>query len=219
MQLSRMSAKPKAHAELDFLAAIERGEVVTQMALRQRVGVSVGMVNALVKRAVNKGYAKVRQAPYKRYAYYLTPTGFAEKSRLVAEYLEDSLDFFRTARGQYTDIFARARAAGLDGIALAGRGELAEIAVLAALGEGISIAAIIDPTANQAELYGVKVVREPKDAVGIDAIVITETQSPQAVYEEICAVWNGTAVFAPAVLHITPNRHELMARADGGVEP
>ena len=47
---------------------------------------------------MKKGFVKAKAAPYKRYAYYLTPKGFNEKSRLVAQYLEVSLDFFRTAR-------------------------------------------------------------------------------------------------------------------------
>ena len=41
----------------------------------------------------------MRQVPLNRYAYYLTPQGFAEKSRLTAEYLAASFDFFRRARG------------------------------------------------------------------------------------------------------------------------
>jgi DNA-binding MarR family transcriptional regulator len=208
-----MAGKPKAHAELDFLAAIERGEVVTQMTLRQRIGVSVGMVNALVKRAVGKGYAKVSQAPYKRYAYYLTPQGFTEKSRLVAEYLETSLDFFRTARGEYAEIFVRTRHIGLTSIVLAGRGELMEIALLAALGEGIAIDAILDPEATEAERHGVRVIHDLSETPALDAVIITETKSPQATYERICAAFDASRVFAPALLRITPNRRELLARA------
>jgi len=208
-----MTGKPKEHAELDFLAAIECGEVVTQMTLRQRIGVSVGMVNALVKRAVGKGYAKVGQAPYKRFAYYLTPQGFAEKSRLVTEYLETSLDFFRTARSEYAETFLRAKHIGLERIVLAGRGELTEIAVLAALGEGVSIYAILDPEANGAEQHGVKVIRDLSEAPAIDAVIITESRSPQATYEQMCAAFDASRVFAPPLLRITPNRRELLARA------
>lgn len=207
-----MAGKPKAHAELDFLAAIERGEVITQMTLRQRIGVSVGMVNALVKRAVGKGYAKVHQAPYKRYVYYLTPKGFTEKSRLVAEYLESSLDFFRIARSEYAEIFVRAQHIGLKKVALAGRGELTEIAVLAALGESISIDAILDPEATEVERHGIRVIRDLSEAPAIDAVIITETKSPQATYEQMCAAFDASRVFAPAILRITPNRRELITR-------
>src|SRR3546814_18810468 len=109
---------------------------LTQVALKQRIGVSVGLNNALLKRSVHKGYVKVRKVPYRRYAYYLTPQGFGEKSRLVAKYLETSLSFFREARSQYADLFERAERAGLKRLVLFGEGELAEIAVLAASGPG-----------------------------------------------------------------------------------
>src|SRR3546814_4310673 len=59
--------------------------------------------SALLKRCAAKGLVKIQNAPARRYAYYLTPKGFAEKSRLVAEYLETSLHFFRGARSQYEE--------------------------------------------------------------------------------------------------------------------
>ena len=45
----------------------------------------------LLKNFLKKGIIKVQQAPYKRYVYYLTPEGFSEKSKLVLEYITDSL--------------------------------------------------------------------------------------------------------------------------------
>ena len=83
-----MPDKSKVQTEIDFLASLEGGEVSSQTSLAGRISVSAGLVNALVKRAVQKGYVKMRKAPYRRYAYYLTPKGFAEKSRLVAKYLD-----------------------------------------------------------------------------------------------------------------------------------
>ena len=68
-------------------------EAANQRALARNIGISVGLVNALVHRAVRKGLIKIKQAPARRYAYYLTPKGFAEKSRLVAQYLDYSLSF------------------------------------------------------------------------------------------------------------------------------
>ena len=45
----------KADADLDLLTALERGEVVTQQMLTHDVGISVGLINALIKRAIKKG--------------------------------------------------------------------------------------------------------------------------------------------------------------------
>ena len=44
--------------------------------------VTLGMANALIKRLVLKGYIKIKDAPSRRYKYYVTPDGFIEKGRL-----------------------------------------------------------------------------------------------------------------------------------------
>src|SRR3546814_9139172 len=86
-----------------LLEAIGSGDEHTQRTLATRMGVALGLAKALLKRCAAKGLVKIQNAPARRYAYYLTPKGFAEKSRLVAEYLETSLHFFRGARSQYEE--------------------------------------------------------------------------------------------------------------------
>lgn len=202
----------KADADLGLLSAVERGEVVTQQMLKRELGLSVGLINALIKRAVKKGLVKMREAPYKRYAYYLTPQGFAEKGRLVAGYLEFSLSLFREARDQYSEIFKQIRAQGLDKrVVLVGGGELAEIAVLASVGEEVSLLAVIDRSANVEQRYGIKVVSS-LDAVGpVDAAIITDLTSPQETYEVLRLKLPEGHLFAPKILRITPDRTALLA--------
>ena len=66
-------------------------EILTQT-FKKKIVISIGMANALIK--VNKKGFISKKGLLKRFAYYLTPDGFGEKSRLVKEYLESSLDFF-----------------------------------------------------------------------------------------------------------------------------
>lgn len=207
----RLPKGTKSDAELDFLTAIERGEVVTQAALTQRIGVSVGLINALLKRAVHKGYVKVGKVPYRRYAYYLTPQGFREKSRLVAKYLETSLSFFREARSQYSALFERAEKAGVKRLILFGGGELTEIALLAASGTGITVVAIVDAQAQAARCHGVPVLKDLTQAGAYDGVVITDARQPQKSYEELHEQLPGTRIFAPTLLRITPDRADLLA--------
>jgi DNA-binding MarR family transcriptional regulator len=206
----------KSNTELEFLSAIERGDVLTQMTLRKRIGVSVGLVNALVKRGISSGYVKARRAPFKRFAYCLTPRGFSEKSRLVATYLENSLAFFRGARNEYTDIFARARADGRSRLVLIGGGELAEIAVLAAWGEGLTLLALLDSETNRNQHYGLRVIRTLEEIGPFDAVVITDSRTPQQSYEEMCERLSAVQVLAPPLLKITRGRADLIAAAMEG---
>jgi DNA-binding MarR family transcriptional regulator len=178
-------------------------EVPNQRALARKIGISVGLVNALVHRAVRKGLIKIQQAPARRYAYYLTPKGFAEKSRLVAEYLDYSLVFFRTARQEYSDVFGRCVAAGRRRIVLCGAGELAEIATLAAIGMDIEIVAVLDRTTNQVRVAGLPVVRELAALEPEDLLVITDGRRPQDVHDELLAAVGPDRIYAPQFLRIS----------------
>lgn len=198
-----MPDKSKIQTELDLLEALEHGQVVTQMTLSKRVSVSIGLINALLKRAMHKGYVKAKAAPYRRYAYYLTPTGFTEKSRLVAEYLEISLDFFRTARREYSELYARASARGVRRIALVGAGELAEIALLAAGDTEIAIEAILDPETGKTRLYRLAVARTAEELPQVDAVVITDSRTPQQAFDLVRDHFDEEQILAPPLLRIT----------------
>jgi hypothetical protein len=81
-----------------------------------------------------KGLVKVSEAAARRYAHYLTPQGFAEKSRLTVEYLSASFWFFRQARAVCTQTFALAKERNFHNLILAGKSDLAEIAIRGEVG-------------------------------------------------------------------------------------
>ena len=197
-----MADKSKIETELDFLGALEEGNVVTQMTLSKRIAVSVGLINALLKRAINKGYVKAKTAPYKRYAYYVTPSGFAEKSRLVAEYLEISLGFFRQARRDYGQLFTRAHHAGQRRLVFVGAGELAEIAALAALEAEIEVLGVLDHESNRSVIGGMPVLRDLSGLEGVDGVVITDSRAPQESFDRIRQQFADNQVLAPDFLRI-----------------
>jgi DNA-binding MarR family transcriptional regulator len=187
-----------------LLGNVAGQEGLNQRTLARQIGISVGLVNALVHRAVHKGLIKIKEAPARRYAYYLTPKGFTEKSRLVAEYLDYSLTFFRTARHEYSEVFARCEAAGRKRIVLCGAGELAEIATLAANGIGIEIVGLLDRETNHVQIAGVPVVRDVAALGAEDVLVITEGRKPQELYEMLMATVGQERVHAPPFLRISP---------------
>ena len=83
---------------LGLLESVEQDGAKSQRRLAADLGIAVGLVNAYLNRCIKKGLVKVTQAPARRYAYYLTPQGFVEKSRLSLEYLTYSFKFFRQAK-------------------------------------------------------------------------------------------------------------------------
>jgi DNA-binding MarR family transcriptional regulator len=198
-----------------MLTAVERGEPVSQLVLSKRVGVAVGLLNALLRRAARKGYVKVTSVPAKRYAYYLTPKGFAEKGRLIVEYLDQSLSFFRQARDQYEALFEGARAAGRARIALYGCGELAEIAVVAAMNTDVVLVGIVDRAANKPMAYGLPVVRALDDLEAWDVIVLTDGRTPQLSYNDLLAVVPADRLLLPEFLRVSRLRPVAAASRAG----
>ena len=197
-----MADKIGLQTEIELLTALERREVVTQPALAKRLSISVGMVNALLKRAARKGLVKARAAPYRRWAYYLTPEGFDEKSRLVARYLDTSLAFFRTVRQEYRQLFVNGQKRGFSRFVLVGRGEVAEIALLAAIEADAELVGILDRKANALRLHGLPVLRSLDGVEAWDALVITESRHPQEAFDRLRGAVPAERVLAPPFLRI-----------------
>src|SRR5947207_4452770 len=143
---------------LGLLSSVENDGERSQRRIAAELGIALGLVNAYLKRCVKKGLVKVHDAPARRYAYYLTPQGFAEKSRLTVEYLSSSFSFFRQAKADCTRVFELARERNFQNLVLCGKSDLAEIAVLSAVDCGVSIVAIVDQNANEMPFVGKQVV-------------------------------------------------------------
>lgn len=198
-------------ATLRLLSTLEEGEVHTQRSLAVRIGVALGLTNSLLRRALRKGLVKAKQAPAKRYAYYVTPKGFSEKGHLVAEYLSTSLRFFRQAREEYSSLYTDLLGYEKKRIALYGVSELAEIALLSAQSDGVDVVAMIQPGSNQTEFVGLPVINnlDAELLQDLDAIVITSTVRPQESYDILVDRFAVDQVYAVPLLHISNSAYGM----------
>jgi DNA-binding MarR family transcriptional regulator len=188
---------------LGLLDAVERDQAQSQRLLASELGIALGLVNAYLKRCIKKGLVKVRSAPARRYAYYLTPQGFAEKSRLTVDYLSYSFSFFRQAKNDCSEIFKAASARGLQKVLLVGQTDLAEIASLCAMEHGIKIAGVVQNGAAKPEFIGLPVF-ENFDAVSnpFDAVLITDLLRPHETCDAAVARFGVERVLVPELLRI-----------------
>jgi DNA-binding MarR family transcriptional regulator len=188
---------------LGLLDAVERDRAQSQRLLASELGIALGLVNAYLKRCIKKGLVKVRSAPARRYAYYLTPQGFTEKSRLTVDYLSYSFSFFRQAKSDCSEIFKAASARGLQKVLLVGQTDLAEIASLCAMEHGIKIAGVVQNGAAKPEFIGLPVF-ENYDAVSnpFDAVLITDLLRPHETCDAAVARFGVERVLVPDLLRI-----------------
>ena len=190
---------------LRLLNAIEVNDQITQRAVAKDLGVALGIVNAYLKRCVKKGYVKVTQAPANRYAYYLTLTGFTEKSRLTAEYLSSSFNFFRNARQQCTDILAECVANEHQNIVLVGGGDLAEIFVLCSREFDIHLLGVVEGDDETPQIPGLPHFTNISDVGDNNAFIITNLSDPQKVYSEISKILTDEQIYIPGILGVSRN--------------
>lgn len=190
---------------LGLLSAVHENSHVTQRTVATDLGVALGLVNSYIKRCIKKGYIKVRQAPANRYAYYLTPAGFAEKSRLTAQYLSHSFNFFRNARQQCSAVLEQSAARNWRRLALIGASDLAEIMILCAHEYPPEIVGVVDPTAERTSFGGLPVVPLLKKLGTVDAVVVTDLRDPQGAYAALAEHLPDERIFTPEVLRVVRN--------------
>jgi DNA-binding MarR family transcriptional regulator len=165
---------------LEILEAIDDREGVTQRHLSKRLGVALGLTNSYVKRCAQKGWIKVHQAPANRYLYYLTPKGFAEKSRLTAKYLSLSLNFYRKAGASCGRAFEWCLEQGWRGVLLCGVSDLAEIAAIKAMAYEMDVLGAYDPGSAQQAFLSRPIYRHLEEAGAPEAFLVTAIDSPWA---------------------------------------
>ena len=190
---------------LEILEAIEARSDVTQRHLARSTGIALGLANSYLKRCVRKGLVKIHQAPANRYLYYLTPRGFAEKSRLTAQYLSASFAFYRKAGDSCREAFEKCEQFGWRRLVLCGVSDLAEIASLRALEHDVEIAGIYDPAHAGEQFLGQSITGNIGSLDSFDAYLVTDLNDPQGVYDALVESILVERVMVPSILGLMIN--------------
>ena len=198
---------PEEALTLEILDTVQRNEQLSQRHLSRQLGVALGLANSYLKRCVRKGWIKVQQAPANRYLYYLTPTGFAEKSRLTAEYLRSSLGFYRVAGASCERVFDQCAANNWRRILFCGVSDLAEIATLRAMEHEFNIVGFYDPGCTRRTFIGKPVWQELPKAETHDVRVLTDISAPQTRMAELNGNTGLVPLLIPDVLRLESKRY------------
>lgn len=198
-----MNSKEKVDsAILEILRVIETNDGVTQRGMAEKLDVALGLANSYLKRCVHKGLVKIHQAPANRYLYYLTPKGFAEKSRLTTEYLSSSFNFYRHASASCEAIVKRCHGLKYNELLLCGVSELAEIVSIQASEQDITIIGTLDKKTKRTRFLGLPVWDSFEFPSEFDACVVTELKETQAMIDYISGYVKTEILFIPDILGI-----------------
>ena len=196
--------------ELRVLELVEERDKITQRGVASELEIAVGMANALIKRLVLKGYIKVKDAPSRRYCYYITPEGFMEKGRLVSKYIANSFKFFGEARRDYDAIACQISVGQVTGVCCVGTGEVMEIAQMVFATHNIEVVCVLDVLAHEGQRHFQSYFDIPKEMVSrIGHLVITETRRPHKVFEIMASTEVDKEILAPAFMQISKTNNQL----------
>jgi DNA-binding MarR family transcriptional regulator len=187
MNEDRTSSSGAEHfRSLQILDELSNNDSLTQRDLSSRLGIALGLVNSYIKNLVAKGYITVKTIPTKRYAYYLTPKGFAEKTRLTYDLLHDYTRIYREARSNLKNLFHDLQAAGVKKIVLAGADEVAEIAYISLQETNLELIDVVDDAAAGKNFFGrpIKALQAVSD-MQYDIILISSYLKRNELYKQL----------------------------------
>jgi DNA-binding MarR family transcriptional regulator len=172
--------------DLQILDELSNNDALTQRDLSKRMGIALGLVNSYLKNLIAKGYITVRNIPSKRYAYYLTPKGFAEKSRLAYDLLHDYTRIYREAKNNLKQLFNEMSSNGIRKVVFAGSDEVAEIAYITLQETNLELIGIVDDEKTNDKFLGkdIRPLAAVKD-MPYDSIVVTTYLKREPIYRSL----------------------------------
>lgn len=146
-----------AYHTFQILDHIEKTPLVTNRRVAGKLNVSVKLAHNLLTRLVKKGLLHIRKRNSRRWDYFLTPKGLAEKARLTYEFMDFTMQFYREARRRSAAVLAELRKQGVKRIAFLGVSELAEIAFLGLQEQKLDLTRIFDDVHAGEDFMGLEV--------------------------------------------------------------
>ncbi|UCD55346.1 MAG: winged helix-turn-helix transcriptional regulator [Candidatus Omnitrophota bacterium] len=178
-ELENKFLKPTEHLRnLQLLEEISKNASLSQRKLSQSLGLALGMTNACLKKMINKGLVKAKGINHKRIAYYLTPEGFSEKTKLTYHFLEHTIKYYSRLKNNISAKLALLSEIGHRRIVCYGAGEVMEVAfiILNSFNFEFLVLGIVDDDINKhsKKIFGFQ-VQHPRAIKELkpDAVLIT----------------------------------------------
>jgi DNA-binding MarR family transcriptional regulator len=143
--------------ELEILKHVEQSPRLNNRLAARKLGASVKLAHATLTKMVEKGLLHVKKEHTRRWDYFLTPRGIAEKTRLTYEFMEFSFQFYREARRRSAQLCRDLSERGVRQVAFIGAGELAEIIYLGVVEWGLELTDVFDDERQGQKFMGVMV--------------------------------------------------------------
>lgn len=115
--------------ELAVLESLnEVSSSISQREIARRTGLSVGLINAVIKKLVRTGYVKTSQLNQRTISYLLTPEGFSQTALRSYKYVLETVRTYKSIKQKFCEIVDGLSNEGFSEFYLNGEGDLADLA-------------------------------------------------------------------------------------------
>ena len=181
--------KPTEHLRnLQLLEEVSKNSAISQRKLSISLGVALGVTNACLKKMIRKGHIKVKGINHKRIAYYLTPEGFTEKTRLTYHFLQHTVSYYKNLKQKVTSRLNEISKTNAKRILFYGAGEVMEVAFVCLQETNLELLGIIDDSMDKQgkKIFGFNIqnsnlISELKP----DTILITSIRYKDGILEKL----------------------------------
>ncbi|MDD5728856.1 MAG: hypothetical protein PHV59_09850 [Victivallales bacterium] len=168
--------------ELEILNHVEADARLNNRMAAVKLGCSVKLAHELLRKMVERGCLHVKKIHSRRWDYFLTTKGIAEKVRLTYEFLQFSMRFYQEARKKSSQLCRDFAESGIRQVALLGTGDLAEIVYLGIKEWNLDLIDVFD---DDSEVFFGHQVRKVKELESTRAgAVIVCVYDPQRPMDE-----------------------------------
>lgn len=115
--------------DLAIIETLDSGNQ-TQRQIAEEVGLSLGMVNLLIKKLVIKGYVKVKKINTRRFFYYLTPAAIEEKTKKTYTFIKKTVKSLGLIKAKIREEILRKYKEGYRSFNIIRHSELTDISLI-----------------------------------------------------------------------------------------
>jgi DNA-binding MarR family transcriptional regulator len=164
---------PEDMRELELLQELEKNPIISQRELSNKFGIALGVTNACLKRMVRRGWIRITNFNHHKIGYYLTPKGFAEKTRLALHLISWTVQHYSTLKDLIGIRLLEMQNAGIERVVFYGMSDEMEVAYVTLQGVNLKLVGIVED----------KEKISPKEIFGFELKDVTQigTMNPDAV--------------------------------------
>jgi len=147
---------PREMRELTLLQELEKNPIVSQRELSNKFGIALGVTNACLRRMARRGWIQITGLNHRKIGYFLTPKGFAEKTKLTLHLISWTMQHYLTLKNIIGEKLLEMQNKGAERIVFYGVSDEMEIAYVTLQGLNLKLIGIVEDEAkmDKREVFG-----------------------------------------------------------------